>query len=606
MVWKAQPYRSMLVLVPQGCEEGPIARLVSSWVRENFIFPPSTITRRVVCIELVSDGLQSSGHVAQAISQAIKRQLRIEIDGEPDDFPSDVLQNAIEAANGAGAFPILIIQRFHAFASIRDGGMTSILARLRTLEGDAQLTTLAFSPIGYDTIRRMMDSEQPFLNSVYGDMHDEAVMVPLSRDDFVAEAVSRGVASPVAYRLFGLGGGPDVIFRTLLDLHRSDTQTLISRCAERAGPAIDLFLERAIPENIKVDHLLTNLALGRLSPAEEAFLLSQPLQSFLCKRSETGKVVCSSPIIARRIIDKSPLQSQIYGRCMQMVEAEDYTGAALLANDLTDTHPRLAAFRELVLLRGALTAVPGRGLLGIDWRTAEEVMKRLRRSDTAPLERLQPWLEIVEKSLRIVLQDGKYQRLQADGLTRRAFDPEVRALLLFMMEGLVSATKRLAEPSSRVSSLVNVPEAILQSLATGFCGIDYSNSPSQPPVADYDIYSGHDKKFVFPRAGQKFALSALLVVVPALLARDRTNRALTLIDPDRMRPLQQKLVDAVRNPASHTIADFAQKDAKMLEELCLTWINDWCLMENLASIEDLPIRGLAPNSSRLQALLIGD
>jgi hypothetical protein len=606
MIWRAQPGRSMLVMVPQGCDEAQATRLVRGWVEENFVLPSAFANHRPIFIDLVSDSLESSAHFALAISQKIARQLNIKIEGDGDDYPTDILQNAIEAAAGTGCFPILMIQRFHAFAHIRDGGMTSILSRLRTLESDAQMTTLAFSPIDYNAIRRMMDREQPFLNSVYGDMHDEAVMTPLKREDFLAEAETRGIASATAHRLFGLGGGPDSVFMALLDLHATDKNSLVSRCADRAGPAIDLFLDRTIRKDAETEQLLASLALGRLNPAQEAYLLNHPLGPFLCKRNGSGELICSSPVIARRVLSKDlPLWSQ-YRRCLLAVETGDYVGAGMLAAHLSDSHPRLAAFRELVLARSALTAVPERGLLGVDWRAVAGALKRLRPFGATSAVSFQKWIEVVDASLRIVLLDVGTQRLQADDLTRRASDPQVRLLLLFMFDGAVCATRTLSEPSARVRLLVNVPEAILQALAAGFCEIDFSIPPSPPPAANYDAYFGSKEHFLFPAKEQKMTLSSLLVVVPTLLAQRQIKGAITLIDPNRMRALQQKLVDAVRNPASHTIADFLQKDAVLLEQLCRDWISEWCRMENLASTSELPIHKLAPDSEQLRALLFGD
>ncbi|MBS4011437.1 MAG: hypothetical protein KGZ72_11860 [Roseovarius sp.] len=595
----------MLVMVPQGCDEGGAARHVRQWVQGNFVPPSAFSNHRPICIDLVADGLESSGHFANVISKRIALELQIEIEGECGDFPTDILQNAIEAAIDAGAFPILVIQRFHAFANIRDGGMTSILSRLRTLEGEGQMTTLAFSPIGYDAIRRKMDSEQPFLNSVYGDMHDEAVMTPLKRDDFLAEAKARGIDSAIAHRLFGLGGGPDAVFMKLLDLHSTDGMRLVSECADRAGPMIDSFLERAIPEHVANDKILANLAFGALNSAQEAFLLNHPLGPFLCKFNGSGKLICSTPIIAHRILSKDiPLWSQ-YLRCLLAVEAADYVGAARLATHLTDSHPRLAAFREIVLLRGALAAVPERGLLGIDWREAEAVISRLRRLDMAATISFQPWIQVVDASLRIVFPDRGNQRLQADNYTRKASDPQVRLLVLFMVEGVVCAAPMLDEPSARVDLLRNVPEVILQSLAAGFCEIDFSSPPSPPPTANYSTYFGSKEQFSFPTKDQKLALGSLLVIVPALLAQRQVKGASTLIDPSVMRRLQQKLVDEMRNPASHTIAEFSQKDANFLEDLCARWISEWCCIESLASTNELPIRKLAPDTEQLRALLFG-
>ncbi|MDP1594243.1 MAG: hypothetical protein Q8L80_08390, partial [Gallionella sp.] len=380
---------------------------------ENFTLPSGYANHRPIFIDLVSDGLESSAHFAWTISQKISRQLHINIEGHSDDYPTDILQYAIEAAAGAGAFPILMIQRFHAFAHLHDGGMTSMLSRLRTLESDAQLTTLVFSPISYHAIRRMMDSEQPFLNSVYGDMHDEAVMTPLKRADFIAEADARGIAPATAHRLFGLGGGPDSIFLALLDLHATDKSSLVSRCAERAGPAIDSFLDRAIQRDAETDQLLASLALGRLNPAQEAFLLSHPLGAFLWKCNRTGELICSSPVMAQRILSKNlPVWSQ-YHKCLLAAEAGDFAGAGMMAENLSDNHPRLVVFRELVLLRSALTAVPERGLMGLDWRKAAAAVKRLEPFATTAARNFQKWIDVVGASFRIVLPDSGSQRLQA-------------------------------------------------------------------------------------------------------------------------------------------------------------------------------------------------
>ncbi|MCE8422148.1 hypothetical protein LZ190_26475, partial [Rhodovulum sulfidophilum] len=131
---------------------------------------------------------------------------------------------------------------------------------------------------------------------------------------------------------------------------------------------------------------------------------------------------------------------------------------------------------------------------------------------------------------------------------------------------------KLSEPSARVRWLVNIPEAILQSLAAGFCDVDFAAPPCPPPAGDYDAYFGGRDSFRFPAREHKLTLSSLLVIVPTLLAQRQVEGPTTLVDPRRMRSLQQKLVDAVRNPASHTITDFLQKDAMLLEQICRDWI----------------------------------
>jgi len=379
---------------------------------------------------------------------------------------------------------------------------------------------------------------------------------------------------------------------------------LVEKCAEHAGLQIDQFLSRSLPDLPESDPLIENLAVGRLSAAQEAALLNHPLFDFLCKRNAGGELVCSSPVIARRILTKGMPIWDRYGACIEAIERQDYANAQKIAANLGDPHPRLAAFREIVLILGALSAIPDRGLLGVDWVAASQAMKRVRRLEPRLVSAFAPWLDAVEAALQIMIPSITNRRLQADDYTRRASDRDIRLLLLFMMDGLVTAVQTVSEPSARVHALVNLPEAILQTLAAGFCAVDFADPPMEPPSADYDAYFGNTGKFRFPTEGQKLTLGTLLVIVPAILAIGKKGDTNELTDPRRIKPLQQKLVDAVRNPASHTIASFALKDAMLLEEISRSWINEWCRMEGLESTESLPIRALAPPSLKLRALVI--
>jgi hypothetical protein len=589
-------------MVPQGCDEAGSARLIQQWLVEHFRLPPAYCNHRPVCIGLVSDSLESSAHFALMVRKAIEKVAQVEIEIDAQDFPTDILQNSVEAAIEAGVYPVLMIERFHAFANIRDGGMASMLSRLRSIESDGQMTTLAFSPIGYDAIRRLMDSQQPFLNSVYGDMHDEAIMSPLDQADFLAEASSRGIDQSTAHRLFTVGGGPDALFLGLLDLASCERARLVGQCAMRTGPAIDLFLARALPPGPETDQLLVNLALGRVNPAQEAALLSHPLARFLFKRNATGVLVCASPVIARHILTRNLSISAQYNRCLQALETSDFAEAATHAAVLDDPHPRLAAFRDLVIMRGALVAVPGRGLLGIDWQVLADASRRLRKLDAAGLGGVIPWLDVIDAATGRILA-GKPSRLQADMFTRYASDDTLRLLLLFMMSALVDQAALLPESAQRVYALVNVPEAILQTLAAGFCGINYAEPPDSPPTANYNCFFNGKGPFDFPPPTMKMTLGTLLVVVPAILAQRGQADKSSLTDAASIRPLQQKLVDAVRNPASHTIANFSTKDASLLQDLCRTWIDEWCVLEGLASAAALPIRYLAPTADQLAKIL---
>ncbi|TGP24878.1 MULTISPECIES: hypothetical protein [unclassified Mesorhizobium] len=606
MVWGAVPGRSMLLLVPSGCKEPQTARMVAEWAQNHFTMPAQFANHRPICVRVTSDAMLSSAQFTATVAQRIRQQAQVTVDVDPIDYPSDVLQNVVEAALDAGSYPILVIERFHAFATIRDGGMTSVLSGMRSLEHERKLTTLALSAIGYDAIRRELDAQQPFLNSVYGDNHDQAVMSLLSREDFVSAAQERGIAPPAANRLYSKAGGPDAVYEALLDVADSGEGQLVAQCLHRAGPAVDRFLDRfiAIPAAQRQE-LFVSLALGKIRPAQEAFLLQNPLHNFLCKRNESNELICSTQILARRILQGTLPQWSAYGDCLTALEEGDVRRAGMLAATLTDPNPRLTAFRELISLRSALHPETNRGLFGIDWPAVDQGLKQLGRLDPERLQPFRDWLDQIGRWAECIKRVVGFPRLRADVLARRAADPELRTALLFMIVGATRSALALSEPAGRVNALVNVPETILQTIAAGFCSIDFANSPVELVEADFDGYFSGQTAFVFPSAGQKMTLSALLTIVPAMLARQRTKGASALVDAEQIRPLHGKLIDAVRNPAAHTVVAFASRDADLLQQVCGSWLHDWIAMEGYESEEDIPgIRG-TPSCEALGTLLMG-
>jgi hypothetical protein len=269
--------------------------------------------------------------------------------------------------------------------------------------------------------------------------------------------------------------------------------------------------------------------------------------------------------------------------------------------------PRLLAFRDLVRLRAAVVAEPGRGLLGIDWVNISRITKNLKQiegtliaSVNGWVERITVWSEIVR--LKATAGSGRYQ---ADILTRAADDSEVRQALIFMLTSLLAGIRTLPEPTSRVVQLVNVPEAILQTLAAGFCGVDFSRPPKKWPEADYGSYFGGRGNFELPQGDQKMTLGSLLVIVPAILSSRISRLPAPFSDPATMRPLQQKLVDGVRNPASHTIAAFPETDAAFLCALCQEWLGAWAALEGLGSTDEVPGLADAPSGEQLADILFG-
>jgi len=601
LTWRSVPGRSMLLLIPAGCNETEAAQLAATWVEANFVSPEAYRDHKPLPIAITADALNNSGELAVLLAKRVSRETGIKVDIE--DIATETLRAAVETCLVHGIMPILILQRFHAFAHLKDGGMTSMLSAMRELERGGELTTLALSPLGYDSIRGLMEAELPFLNSVYGDNHDVAVMSVLGRQEFVDAAQARGIDQATAQRMFALAGGPDAVHEALLDAALLPPEQWSPSTMSRAGKAIDQFLERSVP--IAADQrreLLGTLALGRMTPAQEAFVLGNPLHPFLSRTGARGGLICSSPIVARRILQAGMPVWGAYGECLTALEQSDYKRAAALAGSLSDDHPRLALFRGLVTLEAALHSEPDRGLLGVDWKAADTALKLLSAIDPACRLPFEPWLEQVRRWTAGVKEAAGFDRPQADRLAARASSPEQRGALRHMVSGAVRRAGRLTEPAAQVNALVNLPETMLQAFAVAYCALDFEKAPAALREAPYQQFFSGKTEFVPPNEGQKMALSTLLTVVPAIIAIDQPDTKLSLTDDAWIRPLHGKLVKMVRNPRAHTEVAFGARDADLLQEVCERFYADWAILSAGAG-ERSPIE--QPSMEDLGLLLMG-
>lgn len=602
MVWRARPGRSMLLLVPHGCDEPATAVQVASWTASNFPMPKAYFEHRPLIIRLTSDTFPTSLSFAVSLAREVGKALNASIEIDKEDYPTEIIESAVQSALTAGRLPVLILQRFHAFATIRDGGMGSVLAGMRELEHVGQLTTLAMSPATYDDIRSQMAFESPFLNSVYGDNHDRAIMEPLDRPQFVADATARGIATARAHRLFAFAAGPDDLCNAILDHHHLDGTELASACIANKAGMLDKFVKRSFPKVSPDD--LARLALARLGRPKEAHLKANPLWRFIARETPSGGLACASPILAHYFLKQGETVAQSYERCLAAYAAGHFELASEIASTLCEDHPRLKAFCDLVTARAALEARPNRGFLGIDWERATNALTGLARSDVLPVA-AQGWSERMGRWASLVRRHGDAGggRSEASLLARASVDPEVRLALLFTLSGLVRSTSAERAPNSLISTLINVPETILQAMACGLCSIDVFHSPAAFPAADYERFFGGRPPFRLPSEGQKMMLGTLLVAVPALLPVKLGRVTEPFSNPDVIRPLQQKLVDRLRNIASHTIADFPEADARYLSELCSEWLDAWARLEGFSSSSEIPGLVDAPTAGVLSALL---
>jgi len=612
LCWRAKPARSLMVLVPQGCNESVAARLISKWTEDNVRPPVAYANHKPLVIRVSSDTFANSDQFVRRVvfnftKKAGTQKDCIQIEIEEDGYPSDILRDGIESMLAAGVYPVMVVERFHAFANLPDGGMSSVLATMRELENNGELTTVTLTPVSYEEMRRTMEKGRPFLNSVYGDNHDQAIMDPISREEFVAEAGRRGISEHKANSLFARGGGPDVVFETLLDLANVGIEELERTCALRAGAGIDSFISRSFGGNsLGSGDLLSQLALGRLRSTDEAALAGTPLFNFIGRRIKGGAIRCVSRILSLRILHGSEGRYKLYGDCYDAYLARDFVKAGALAEMLPSETGRLFVFKEFVRLQTAILPQVGRGLLGFDWNRANSSGRLLLSDKSGIVRPYAKWIsEIVQWSELVKASGTASGRIQLDQLTRRAADIDIRKCLIFMIKAYFEQVNELDVPALRVAHLINIPEAILQSLASAHCGIDFISAPEVYPNAQYAEYFDGSNEFVLPSPGSKLALTSLLVIVPAVIASRLGLGISPLGNPSGIRELQKRFVDRVRNPASHTIAEFKEGDAEILATLCASWIQAWADLDGYSDPGTFPGTVGAPTVHGVGAILFG-
>lgn len=268
----------------------------------------------------------------------------------------------------AGAYPIIIIERFHSFAHIADDAMLSMLSCMRSLEHSRSLTTIALSPVDYDVIRREISAALPFVNSAYGDNHDRVVMAPLSNDEFLREALSRGVNANDADALFKLGGGPDCIYEALIDESISGFLNIENRCADRVDVKVQRFLSYAIGSGSEYAALLMRLASESLEEADVEFLARRPQCSFILDRAHNRlrvkgaiiRIVIERDIELRRLVKVEVTRDQMPSVKLLLVSANSTTSPLDLEIEIRNLQRELlgGVFRDRIFVTNCLGATP--------------------------------------------------------------------------------------------------------------------------------------------------------------------------------------------------------------------------------------------------------
>lgn len=588
--WRASPGRSFLFIVPHGCDLEATAAHARNWCQSNVALPAHARNLRPVIIEITVDNVSCSSHFAHQLGRKLEGLMHGVSAFEPERFPADQIAALIENAHSLGGHPVLVIRRFHAFARIADDNLLSVLSTLRTLEHNGQLTTLTVSPMTYHTLRQRL-SEQgqfPFVNSAYGDNHEQAVMTPLSRAEFVAAAKRAGLEEKVAQRVFGLGGGPDVVYDALIKAAAEGPARLVSLACRRLSDKLEPFFDSIIDPRLPTRaELRLRLATGQLYPAQATFLQSQECSSFLLAEGPHGRVVAAGPVVSRLLMRGQEGPWVEYEKVVSTLHNGQFAEAARLAALLDRATPHLHAFASLVEILGSLYGGEGEGLFDVGWRRILSIAEELLR-DGLPVEAYRPWLEQLIGWSRIVIasvdpNQGGGARL--DVLASQAEDADAREAFTFAVSTFLTRVRGAGTPGSRVRTAGNIPESILQALAASL-GVNPLAAPTDLPVLDYQRYFGALCTYRLPKPGSKLDLTHLLVIVPAIVAERHHLEKIKLSDPAFVRPLHGKLVARLRNATAHTYAEMGEDEATFFFRVCDSFLGDASEIWKNAAVEE--------------------
>lgn len=578
--WRAQPVRSCLLIVPPGCDSLRVAGEVALWVSDNDPIALTHENRHAAIARITVDAVSSSAHFARRLRRELGRSMKSVAQVSEDPYPADWIENLVNAAHAEGAYPILVIDRFHAFASIADDHLLSVLSTMRQLEHDGQMTTIAISPRNYREIRAQL-SEQgkfPFVNSAYGDNHDQVVMPPLSRSEFVAAAITAGLQEAQAHALFAQAGGPDSVHTAVIEAALQGEHDIIDRAARKLGNGLEGFFDVAIgPLSAERDDLRLRAATGRLLPAQLAYLRHLDLSGFLLKQGKGGQLVVASPVLGRLLLIGSEGPWTAYARVLEAIDDKRFADAARQIALLDCNSPHLEIFAGLVSMLAAVHDNDNGGLLEINWKTAQRIGRQLLAKDL-PISPYRAWIDqIVRWSGRVsdAVDIGQGPGARLDILVRQATDPDVRRLLEYALRVFLDRVRRFGSPGEQVRAAGSVPESILQSLAA-YLGLNPLSVPSELPDLDYQRFFGNLGEYRRPVPGSRLDLTHLLVIVPALLEKRCADFVdeIYLCDENFVRPLHQRLVTQMRNATAHTYAEMDDKAASFFFGICETMVAD--------------------------------
>ena len=309
MVWESDPGKSLLVIVPKGCNENTTSNNIEKYVQNNFILQLGDEEFVHKVFKITADTNESSDHFINNFIKLFEKCLGKRSSAHDEEYLSDKIEAAIDELNNQNIHPILLVNRFHSFASIQDRALTSTLGKLREMEHDKKLTSIVISPINYDVLRREMannpGAESPFINSPYGDNHEKIIIEPLTKDDFISYATGRGINQLDAEFLYSLGGGPDDVYENLVKNKKLGVDNFVQVCAEECASVFEKFFKNC--ELSGKNDLLNRLAQNSLNNRDQAYLASIDLKNFIIHSKDQSSYKITSQIMKEHILTKTLL-----------------------------------------------------------------------------------------------------------------------------------------------------------------------------------------------------------------------------------------------------------------------------------------------------------
>ena len=318
IIWKSEPGRSLLVIIPSGCNETITANHITECVQDNFILPSGNEGFSQKVFKITPDTNQSTEHFVSNVISDSEKCLGKTSSAHEEDWLQDKIKIAVDELNNQNIHPIFLVKRFQSFASIYDDSLATILGALREMEHEKKLTSIILSPISYDNLRREM-AENPenlsqFINSPYGDNHEKIIIEPIVKDDFISFATEAGISDLDAQSLYSIGGGPDIVYEKLVQNKLLGVENLVQACVTDCGPTFQKFFKDCGLSN--KNELLSRLAQNSLIQTDLNFLGSIDLRNFIINSEGQSGYQITSKIMQDHILTKTLLEQPESERCV--------------------------------------------------------------------------------------------------------------------------------------------------------------------------------------------------------------------------------------------------------------------------------------------------